>query len=78
MSNHSSSFPMNILKKDVLLERCFFFKLRWMGRLPGAATGCFSLFLSRLGYAFWRWSSNILKKYVLLERVFFFQVEMDR
>ena len=45
----------------------------WVG-LPGAASGCFSLFLSRLGYAFWRYSSNILKKYVLLQRCFFFKL----
>ena len=44
MSNHSSSFPKNILKKNVLLERCFFFKLRWIGRLPAAASGCFPQF----------------------------------
>ena len=32
------------LEKYVLLERCFFFKLRWISRLPAAASGCFPQF----------------------------------
>ena len=71
-------FSNEHIEKRCFVGKVFFFKLRWMGRLPGAATRCFSLFFVKVRLCFLAIVFEHLEKICFVGKVFFFQVEMDR